>query len=432
MGKSLPKWYKLDNAAKMIPSTTRGADTRVFRLVCELKEEVDPNLLQRALEEALQEFPHFRSVLRKGLFWYYLDQSRETVSVQKENSPVCSSIYLPGRRNILFRVLYFKRRISLEAFHVLADGTGAFMFFRTMISSYLVHRYQLDPLFIVHEEASAKEKSADAFGHFYGENTRAAQLSEMTTKRAYQLRAERDPDMRVHCVEGTVSAQKFLEVARSYQTTAGVLSTSLFIEAVLDEMKKRDQRYPVVISVPVNLRQFFHSATSRNFFGVINISYSAKDYDGTLESVIGPVKREFSRQLTQENIQNTMNSYAALEHNLAIRSVPLFIKDFVIQRYAYFAKKGTTATMSNLGVIPMPEELQPYIHKFSAFMTARNLQVCVSSYGDHMVFGAASGFSEHTLMLHFFRRLTKLGIEVEVATNDYDDPEVKGSHAVLS
>ena len=36
------KWYQLDNAAKIVPSTTGGADTRVFRITCELKEDVDP------------------------------------------------------------------------------------------------------------------------------------------------------------------------------------------------------------------------------------------------------------------------------------------------------------------------------------------------------------------------------------------------------
>ena len=35
------KWYQLDNAAKIVPSTTGGSDTRVFRITCELMEEVD-------------------------------------------------------------------------------------------------------------------------------------------------------------------------------------------------------------------------------------------------------------------------------------------------------------------------------------------------------------------------------------------------------
>ena len=39
------RWYELDNAAKIIPSTTVGADTRVFRICCELREEVREDIL---------------------------------------------------------------------------------------------------------------------------------------------------------------------------------------------------------------------------------------------------------------------------------------------------------------------------------------------------------------------------------------------------
>ncbi len=52
-------WYELDNAAKIVPSTARGANTRVFRLTCELKEEVDKDTLQIALDETIEEFPFF-------------------------------------------------------------------------------------------------------------------------------------------------------------------------------------------------------------------------------------------------------------------------------------------------------------------------------------------------------------------------------------
>ena len=91
------KWYELDNAAKIVPSTAKGADTRVFRITCELKEDVDGALLQQALDRTVPDFPHFASVLRKGLFWYYLDSSNIRAVVQPENKPPCSAIYFDGR-----------------------------------------------------------------------------------------------------------------------------------------------------------------------------------------------------------------------------------------------------------------------------------------------------------------------------------------------
>ena len=51
MGKK--NWYKLDNSAKIMPSTTTHLNTNVFRLVCTLKEDVDSKILQEALDNLL-------------------------------------------------------------------------------------------------------------------------------------------------------------------------------------------------------------------------------------------------------------------------------------------------------------------------------------------------------------------------------------------
>ena len=95
-------------------------------------------------------------------------------------------------------------------------------------------------------------------------------------------------------------------------------------------MSVRDRKYPIVLSVPVNLRNYFPSDTARNFFGVINVVYDPALYDGTLESIIPVVRESFDKQLKQDQVELTMNSYAALEHNIAIKVVPLFIKNLVI------------------------------------------------------------------------------------------------------
>ena len=42
-------WRKLDNAALAFPLVTGENDTRVFRFYCQLKEEVDSDILQQAL-----------------------------------------------------------------------------------------------------------------------------------------------------------------------------------------------------------------------------------------------------------------------------------------------------------------------------------------------------------------------------------------------
>lgn len=417
------KWYRLDNAAKIVPSSAHGGDTRVFRLVCELKENVDGAVLQEALDHTVMDFPHLICVLRKGLFWYYLDSRDMHPEVREEATAACSPLYFEGRKNLLFRVNYFHRRINLEMFHVLADGTGAFIFFKALVSNYLSARYGLSLQNEPEEKSSAADKTTDAFSHFYEHQKGLKQLQAMAGKKAYHLKGDWDDNLMPHLVEGTVSASRFVEAAHENSTSVGVLATSVYIAAVIDEMSAHDRRHPVVVSVPVNLRKYFPSETTRNFFGVINISYQPEHFDGKLESIISEVKASFKDQLSQEKIFQTMNSYAALEHNIAIKMVPLIIKDIAIDRLNRLAVKGITSTMSNLGNIEMPAEAVPYIDKFAAFMTAPSEQVCVASFQDRMVFGEVSAYTNHEVMLHFFRRLTDMNIPVELATNDFEEAD---------
>lgn len=414
-------WYKLDNAAKIVPSTARGANTRVFRLTCELKEKVEKDMLQIALDETIDEFPFFNCVLHRGLFWYYLEDSDLRPVVELEHTPACMPLYIPGHKNLLYRVNYFDKRINLEMFHVLADGTGAFMFFKTLIIRYLQLKHSLSEDIKPVDEFSVEEKNVDAFTDNYSKQKGLKQLKEMSSVKAYQVSGELDENLLPHLLEGTVSSSKFLELAHKHNTTVGVLCVAIYIKAAILSMNRGQKKRHVVVSVPVNLRQFYHSGTARNFFGVINIDYDPADYDGNLNTIIEPVDKAFKEKLSAENIEKTMNSYSALEHNLAVKVVPLPIKDFTIGRFDAAAKKGVTTSMSNIGRIKMPKEVEEYIDRFSAFMTAASQQVTVCSFGDKMTFGEASPFKTHRVMLNFFRCLSEQGIEVELGSNDYDE-----------
>ena len=412
------RWYELDNAAKIVPPTTKGSDTRVFRISCELKEEVDGEILQRALDKTVPDFPYFACVLRRGLFWYYLDSSSIRAVVQPENKPACAPIYQDGRRKLLYRVNYHRRRINLEMFHVLTDGTGAIAFLKTIVCRYLQIRHDIEYL-EREERSSAKDKTADAFNRYYEQDKKGTPREQQTLPRkAYHLQGERDDNLQSHLIEGTVSAKRFLKVTKEHGATAAAFSTALFMEAILEEMSVREKKLPIVLSVPVNLRNYYPSETARNFFGVINVAFDPSDYDGTLDSILHVVQDSFKRQLEEEQVALTMNGYSRLEHNIMIKAVPLVLKNLVIGWVNAAMQKGITGTVSNVGKVTLPEPFVPYVDRFSCFMAAPDVQICVSSFGDRMCFGIASPFEAHPVMMRFFRKMVALGIDVEIATND--------------
>ena len=127
------EWTRLDNAAKIFPPTTNEKDTKVFRFVCEMRDEVNHELLQEALDQTMLLFPFYRSVLRRGVFWYYFENTELKPEVREEHKLPCSMLYHPNRKDLLFEVTYYKERINLEVFHSLTDGTGALAFLKTLL-----------------------------------------------------------------------------------------------------------------------------------------------------------------------------------------------------------------------------------------------------------------------------------------------------------
>ena len=84
------------------------------------------------------EFENFRVKLRKGFFWYYFETNRKPAPrVEKETEYPCRKMEPQLNNQYLFRVSYYKRRINLEVFHVLADGMGGVTFLKELACQYL-------------------------------------------------------------------------------------------------------------------------------------------------------------------------------------------------------------------------------------------------------------------------------------------------------
>lgn len=417
------EWTRLDNASKIFPATCSYRDTKVFRLACELNEAVDPELLQRALDTALEGFPLYRSVLRRGVFWYYLERSDFIPVVEVESKPPCAPIYFKDRKNLLFRVFYYNNRINMEIFHALSDGTGALWFMQALVHYYLIYKYGEElgesiPQLIIN--ASLSEKMGDSFGKYYvggGNTNRRKPVRRRKELAAYRIRGTRMDENRMKLIEGSMSAKAVLELAHKYNTTLTVFLTSLFIYSIYKEMPALGKRRPVVVQVPINLRQFFASLTARNFFSTMNISYHFGKESQDIENVIKSVAKAFKDEVREENVNERLNRLMALERNPFARAVPLPLKDFFLRMANKIKDKGITAALSNIGQIHMPGEFDPFIRQFGVYTSARRPQVCICSYKDRLVLGFTSPFGETDIQRTFFQFLSKEGIDVEIASN---------------
>ena len=102
------RWRKLDNAAQAFPAATGKKDTRVFRFYCQLKEDIQADLLQKALEQTMEHYPVFSMVLRKGLFWFYLEQRDLPAKVEEESVRRAVRFTYPTTKRFFSRFLTIK------------------------------------------------------------------------------------------------------------------------------------------------------------------------------------------------------------------------------------------------------------------------------------------------------------------------------------
>ena len=403
----MSKWYRLDNAAKIFPPSKNKYDSKIFRFTVSLVENVDKDILNVALTKTLQEYPIFRSVLKRGLFWYYLEESNIKPVVVEEHLRPCSKF----DTGLLFQVTYYKKRINLEVNHALTDGTGTLMFLKTLVVNYLEEKYKINSKDAINK-ASIKESSNDSFRKYY---TGKIKKSITSSKIAYKIKDEKYVENRLKIIEGIVDVNSLLKLAKKYNVTLTVYLVSLLIKCIGESMELKARKKPIVVTVPVNLRNYYPSYTVRNFFNAVNISFKYNGED--IADIIKVVNEGFKRNLTKENVENKMNNMAKLEDIFILRLIPIFIKDLVL-RYAYkFTENYATMTLSNIGIIDIPEVYQKYIDYFDVFISTSTIQLCMCSFKNKILLSFTSQFINSEIEKNFFRYLTKEGINIIINTN---------------
>ena len=417
MEKGYSKWRKLDNAALAFPLVTGKNDTRVFRFYCQLKETVDGEILQRALDQTMEKYPLFQAVLRKGLFWFYLERRDIHATVKQEKRPPCSSLYIPDKKSLLFQVSYHNNRMNFEVFHGLTDGTGAMNFLEELVQNYLILAHPETELPRVghEEEITPGDQEEDSFSQYY-----SSEIPRNKEKKpaAVKLKGEKLVHSDMDITEVILNVKETLAKARSYGVSITILLTAMLLCSIQEEIPRNRQKKPVTLMIPVNLRNYFPSQSMGNFFGWIEVGYVFEE-DTSFEEVLSSVKQQFQEQLQKDRIAMNMNGYVRIEKNPFVRAVPLEIKKFFLMAGANLGSRSITAVYSNIGIIRLPEEYKEYIERFGIFASTDSLQLCSCSYGEQLVLGFTSKIPDDSIQRNFMKMLKKEEISYKEEKNEF-------------
>lgn len=412
-------WDRLDNTAHLFPVIAGESVSNVYRIFVILNENIDKNILQQALNIVLPKFDGFNVRLRKGVFWYYFEENgKPAPKVREENAYPCRYIVQNRNRSYMFRVSYYKNRINLEVFHVLTDGMGGINFLKELTYQYL--RIAHPKLGELTGDQLSVDTSLNREDSFL-KNYKKSHAKGYKTQKAFLMKGEKLRKGEFGVIHGTMSVQALKEVSHRYEVSINEYLVAAFIYSIYTEcMHGMPGNKPIRAAVPVNLRPFFHSVTTKNFFVMVSAEFLPEKEEYTFEEVVEITKISLREQITKEHLEDLFSYNVSNEKNIIARAVPLFLKN-IAMRYVYTqAALANTTTVTNIGNISVSEEYAPYIQMFGAFLAmskGQSLKGTICSYGDYLMFTFSSVLADTSVQRGFFRRLAEDGLDIKVESN---------------
>ena len=414
-------WFKLDNAGTVFPGQNTPTWSNVIRVSINLKEEIDPEILFRAVKKSLPRFPTMAVRLRNGFFWHYIEKNPEDPVVLPDANNPCLRIKFNENNRYMFRVFYYKNRISLEIFHALTDGYGACVFLNTFTAEYLrMKGYDIPAGGMVLDinEKPKEEEIEDSYVK-YASKTGKEKIPLFKT---YHRIGEKMPKHTSNITTGYIPVDKIKALAKENGVTITEYLSSVLMYLHMQFQKNENiKQKDICMQIPVNGRNQFNSQTLRNFSVNYNLRIDPNWGDYTFEEVL----RHFALSLRLTNNPKHLSvmfaGNLAIEKNPVMRLIPIVIKDLAVGiTFAIAAEKTTTAIFTNVGIVKVPDEMMEHVESFILMPSPGQLngaRVGAASIGNTMAITFANMYKDTDIEREFFRFLVKKGIPVKIESN---------------
>jgi len=419
-------WTSLDNAAKIYPAAASSRWTNVFRLSATLKEPVDKAVLQSALDVTVRRFPSIAVRLRRGTFWYYLEEIAHAPGVMDEKPYPLSRMMFDDIRSCAFRVLVYNKRVAVEFFHALTDGNGGLVFLKTLIAEYLSQKHGisipsengvLDRL-----ETPHPEELVDNFPKIAGKFPKSRRDTN-----AYRIYGEKERDSFLNNTTFIMDADELLGRAKQEGVSLTALLAAAFVKAAVklqaSEIVHERNLKPVKILLPCDLRRMYpgKEKTLRNFVLYVTPGIDPRLGEYSFSELAKLIYHQMLVDLNDKNISSMVKTNVKDEENIILKLTPLFIKNAVMKLvFNLFGERKSTLSLSNLGVVKLPSVMDDYIDRFDFTLGVQAhapYNTGLISYKGKAYLNFIRNIKEARLELEFYRVLRQEGIRVKVESN---------------
>lgn len=417
-------WLPLDNSAKIYPAARSKNWSNVFRVSATLTEKIDRDTMQEALDAVVHRFPSMAVRLRRGFFWYYLEQLSEAPEIRREHSYPLAKMSKEETRRCAFRILVHGKRVALEIFHALTDGNGAMVFLKTLVAEYLRLRYSLEiPAeqgVLDLREAPSAEELEDSFLKYAG----PVQASRKATD-AYKLTGTPEKEDFLHNVSLQLPVDVVLQKAREQGVTLNTWLCAAMMLAIQEIQSRKvpdpARRRPVKVLIPVNLRKILGSRTLRNFVLYVTPEIDPRLGEYSFGEICRIIHHHVGTEVTEKKMRMLIATNVSSEANPLLKIVPLFIKNPVMKAvFRAVGERKSCLSLSNLGAVKMPEEMAPYVERLDFILGVQSTapyNCGVVSWGNTLNVNFIRNIREPELEYSFYRVLQSLGVPVTAQSN---------------
>ena len=418
------RWVRLDNAAKIYPAARRKNWSNVFRQSVTLFDDVDIGVLKSALDVTVKRFPSIAARLRKGVFWYYLQQVESAPEILEEYSYPLVYMSKAEMRKCAFRVIVFQKRIAVEFFHSLTDGTGALIFLKSLAAEYLEQKYNIDIPFengIVDRKAQPTDEELE---DCFPKNAGTVPASRKDTNAWHMSgEAQRDGFLNLTCFN--IPVKEALNTAHKYNSTLTVFMSAVMMKALLNLQNEKNsntgRHKRIKLLIPVNLRQLFPSVTLRNFAMYCIPELDPRLGEYTLDEICKVIQHKMGTEFTAKHMSCVIATNVNDERNPLVRLIPLPLKNAVMKAvFDSVGEKKSCLTLSNIGQVKVPEVMGKYIERFDFILgvqAAAPYNCGMLSFGDTIYINFIRNIKDAELERHFFAVLQELGLSATVESN---------------
>ncbi|MBQ6893551.1 MAG: alpha/beta hydrolase fold domain-containing protein, partial [Clostridia bacterium] len=418
------RWMRLDNTAKIYPAARRHNWSNLFRISATLTEEVDRDVLAAALDVTVRRFPSIATRLRRGAFWYYLEQLSSAPKIRDESSYPLVRMSRKETGECAFRILIYKNRIALEVFHALTDGTGAMIFLKTLLAEYLQQKYGIsipnEHGIVSRLEEPLEEEMEDSFLKYTGDIPASRREND-----AWRYRGTIEPAGFLHLTCFKIPVSEVLAKAHEYNVSLTVFLCAVMMQAFQqlqnEQIPNIKKRKSIKILLPVNLRSIFDSKTLRNFALYTTPEIETRLGEYSFEEICCIISSHMKLDVTAKQMAKKIAANVSSEKMLILQIAPLFLKNIVMKAvFDAVGERKSCLSLSNLGAVKLPDEMMPYIKRMDLILGTQATapyNCGVLSFGDTLYINFIRNIRESALERKFHEVLRDMGIRAEVESN---------------